>query len=99
MGSKALLSSFRVSLPLPCALFWAVFLWPAAFVAMVSSTVYHDAHLGRWAILIGLAAATCSGQVIVSRARRVVLDVVSWEHRRTRDYGVSAEVVRIPTPR
>lgn len=78
------MSSFRVSFHLPCAAFWATALWPTAFLLMIAGSFQHSGHLGRWAILLGLAAATCTAQWIVCHARAVVLDVVSWEHRLTR---------------
>lgn len=67
----------------------AVGLWLFAGLLMIAETVTDaDGRVARWAILVGIAAATLTIAAVVSHARRVVLDVISWEAQRTREAQV-----------
>lgn len=56
-------------------------LWIVALLLMVFDTLDAGASAaGRWALFIGLAATSSTIALAVRSARRVVLEVMSWEH-------------------
>lgn len=62
-------------------------LWLAAIALMVTEGLnasVADGLLSRWSVLVALGAACWTIAALINHARRVVLDVVSWEHRTTR---------------
>jgi hypothetical protein len=82
----------NIVIPLPINYtFGAVILWLVAVGLMVAEGFYdvgEPGSLARWSILVAIGAATVSVGGLISRARRVVLDVISWEHKRTRQDAV-----------
>lgn len=61
-------------------------LWAAAIVLMLAETfIGADGGFSRWGFVSALGAATVSVSVMIARARRCVLDVISWEHQQTRN--------------
>lgn len=59
----------------------AIALWVTAVALMAIDTFDgRSAVAGRWALFIGLAATSASITGVVKHARRVVLEVMSWEH-------------------
>lgn len=60
----------------------AVALWCAVLIlATVESTVTGHGTYAMWAIVGAAAAATFTVSALLAHTRRVVLDVMSWEHR------------------
>ena len=62
----------------------AALLWVASFGLMTWHTITGGQPLGRWAILIGILAGSWTVALVVNHARRVICEVVSYEHRHTR---------------
>lgn len=73
-------SATHLSIPLNSAVF-AGLLWTAATGLMLGAT-FSEAHiLAMWAMLVALGALGCSIAAVINHARKVVLDVMSWEHK------------------
>lgn len=65
----------------------ATALWLASVGLMVGDTYGDwrgDGTLARWSLLAAVAAAALSVGVMITHARGVVLDVMSWEHKQIR---------------
>lgn len=65
-------------------------LWLVAVSLMVAEggdQTTPDGTLARWSILVALVATCCTVSALINHARRVVLDVVSFEHQTTRAGG------------
>lgn len=58
-------------------------LWAVAVLLLFLHT-FAGGSWAAWAVLLGLAASTATLVLVVNRALSVVLDVISWEHQRTR---------------
>jgi len=75
--------------------------WVLAVSLMVWDTLAETGQgtAGRWALLVGLMAASWTLALVVHHARRVVLEVISYEFRlrgeRDKD-GVVEQLVRRP---
>lgn len=92
-----MLSPTRLSIPLPSSLLSAVALWALALLLMTIATVSgRVVLLGMWSLIAAIGAATCSVAHIAGAAQKVILDVVSWEHKRTRGDDVGPPPVRGP---
>lgn len=76
----------------------AVVLWIAA-VGLLAVDTYASGHEAtawtRWSILLGIAAGTATVAAVMHHNRRVVLDVVSFEHRMTRDVAPQSDDLNV----
>lgn len=71
-------------------------LWLLAIALMVvESATDASGRVARWAILVGVGAATMTLVAVVQHARRVVLDVISWEAQRTRTMLAEKGIERV----
>lgn len=64
--------------------------WLTAVLLMLiehANSSISDGTLSHWAVLVALGATCWTVSALINHARRVVLDVVSWEHRETRGTG------------
>lgn len=78
-------SSSRFYIPLPTSTVAALALWLLAVMLMVVETFRDGPQIfAAWSLLVAVGAATCTAAAIIAKARSVILDVVSWEARRTR---------------
>lgn len=59
-------------------------LWVASFGLMIWHTATGDQPVGKWALLLSIAAGSWTVVRVVNHARRVICEVVSYEHRLTR---------------
>lgn len=56
-------------------------MWLAALVLMAWDTLDGSRNqVGRWALLVGMGAMTWTLVLTANHCRRVVLEVMSWEH-------------------
>lgn len=73
-------SATHVSIPVNSTVF-AGLLWTVSFGLMLGATFARDGRvLAWWAILVAIAAVGCTITAVINHARKVVLDVMSWEH-------------------
>lgn len=73
----------RITIPVDCKL-GAGAMWFAAVTLMALDTIFGGSTgiFGRWSILTGIGAAAWSVCMFVGHSRRVILEVISWEHWR-----------------
>lgn len=71
-----------MTIKVPCrATLGAAMLWIAALVLMVYDTIDGATTMAaRWSLFIGLGATSWTITLAIRHARRVVLEVMSWEH-------------------
>lgn len=67
---------------------WVGGLWATACLLLVVHTIFGPGPWAAWALLISIAASTATLSLVVGRSLNVVLDVISWEHQRTRGEDV-----------
>lgn len=61
---------------------WLALLWLIAFTLLVIDTTDHRFGIaGAWGIFVSLVATAWTGIVLHAYSRRIVLDVMSFEHR------------------
>lgn len=87
-------SSHTLTIPLNPSVIAVVLLWLVAVGLLVWDTFHHThGNAGEWALFLGMSAAVWTAALLMAHTRRVVLEVVSWEHRQTRanDGGGSSD--------
>ena len=75
-------------IPLDCRLLTAV-LWGTAIALAVLDTLDGDrpGFLSLWAIIVGMVAMSATAMVALTRSRRIMLEVMSYEHRQMSEPG------------
>lgn len=57
-------------------------MWLASLILIVIDSLDLDpSYLGLWAIFLAIAAASWTSIAMQTHSRRVMLEVISWEHR------------------
>lgn len=66
-------------------------LWATSVALLVYDTFQpEDTKAGRWAVVAAIAAATWTVVLVTQHCRRVILEVMSWEHWRMQEQGEPA---------
>lgn len=92
-GNTVEFSNKRLTITVDGAL-GAACTWVLSVSLMVWDTIAELGHgtVARWSLLVGLMAAVWTLALVISHARRVVLEVMSYEFR-TRDKAAAGEDV------
>ena len=67
-------------LPASACVVGALILWVAAAGLLSVETFTGSTQAGRWGLFLSVGAATSTVCLALQRCRRVVLEVMSWEH-------------------
>ena len=81
-GQRGERSGMRISISV--AVLAAAALWALSVALLTYDTLdsVESDVAGRWAIVSAIAAATWTGVLVTNHCRRVILEVMSWEHWR-----------------